>query len=235
MFRNMRISGKLYCGFCLVLLVFIVAVAFVWLRISATQENSLLLRRVTDVFNLVSKLDDSVNLALYNMRGYQFSEKPDDLKRARENLAALNSLIEEGNRMYATDSRLSVLQQLSRIASQEDEYLKNVESVASLMEEKQKILQALAGTASAFVDSVQEMVEIQCRFGQDEAAAGKADEVLRRLNRVREGEKLATRAEEIRRTYALAMLRQDAKGIEEVLPGEYGRTAPQGHAHGSSS
>ncbi len=218
MFRNMRISGKLFCGFCLVLLVFVVAVAFAWLRISATQENSLLLRRVTDVFNLVSKLDDSVSLTLYNMRGYQFSEKPEDLKSARENLAALSSLIDEGNRMYATDSRLSVLQQLSKIASQEGEYLKNVENVVSLMEEKQRIIAALTETAGAFVNSVHEMVEIQCRFAQGEAAAGKADEVLRRVNRVREGEKLATLAEEIRRTYAVAMLRQDAEGIEKVLP-----------------
>lgn len=218
MFRNMRISGKLYCGFCLVLLVFVVAVAFVWLRISATQENSLLLRRVTDVFSLVSKLDNSLSLARYNMRGYHFSEKPEDLKRARENLAVLSSLIEEGNRMYAADSRLTVLQQLSGIASQQGEYLKNVESVVSLMEEKQRTLQALSATANAFLNSVHEMVEIQCRFGQGEAAAGKADEVLRRVNRVREGENLATRAEEIRRTYALAMLQQDAKGIEKVLP-----------------
>ena len=50
MFRNMRISLKLSLGFGLVLLVFVVAVAFSWAKISGVQEDNRFMAEISEMW-----------------------------------------------------------------------------------------------------------------------------------------------------------------------------------------
>ena len=60
MFRNMRISLKLSLGFGLVLLVFVVAVAFSWIKISGVQEIYITIRSCKTMFIVSFILLDAI-------------------------------------------------------------------------------------------------------------------------------------------------------------------------------
>ena len=59
MFRNMRISLKLSLGFGLVLLVFVVAVAFSRAKISGVQEDNRLMAKISEVLALITDVNES--------------------------------------------------------------------------------------------------------------------------------------------------------------------------------
>lgn len=226
MFRNMRIALKLSMGFALVLLVFVVAVVFGGLKMTAVQEDNRYLSKVLDVQNLSSGLSNGVSLMRLDMREYHYTENPESLKAIRDRLNLLQGLIAKGEKMYAEDPSLLGLRALPEVKGFLADYSKNVEAIATLAEEKGRTVQALQKDSGAFLGCLNEMIALQYKTLAEELTRPdlkvitKADlrAIKWRAEQIHMAEGLATQTGELRYGYSSAMLDRDAQKLEEVLP-----------------
>ena len=217
MFRNMRISLKLSLGFGLVLLVFVVAVAFSRAKISGVQEDNRLMAKISEVLALITDLNDGISGLRFSARGYLYAEDADDMKTGRDSLKALEEGIARGERMYREDPRLVALSRISDLKGPLEAYSKNMEEVVSLAEAKRNTVQGLAKDSQEFLDKLNEALVPIYRKLQNDISAGNATEAQRRLERVREGEALTTEIGEVRRSYSWVMANRDVSGIDAIL------------------
>ena len=143
MFRNMRISLKLSLGFGLVLLVFVVAVAFSRAKISGVQEDNRFMAKISEVLALITDLNDGISGLRFSARGYLYAEGADDVKTGRDFLKALEEGIVRGEKMYREDPRLIGLSRISDLKGPLESYSKNMEEVVTLVEAKRNTVQGL--------------------------------------------------------------------------------------------
>lgn len=217
MFRNMRISMKLSLGFGLILLVFIVAVAFSWTRISDVQEDNRLMAKISEVLALTTDLNDHIASLRFAARGYLYTESTEEIRNGRAAVAAIEGNMAQGEKMYREDSRLLSLGMLPDLKEPLDAYVRGMEEAVSLTEAKGKTVQSLAVDSQNFLEHLQNALAPIYQRLQDDISAGNGEEALRRLDRVREFERLTTDIGEVRRSYSWAMATRDIKGIENVL------------------
>ena len=224
MFRNMRISLKLSLGFGLVLLVFVVAVAFSWTKISGVQEDNRFMAKISEVLALITDVNDGISGLRFSARGYLYAEDVDDMKVGRDSLKAVEEGIARGERMYREDPRLVALSRISDLKGPLEAYSKNMEEVVSLAEAKRSTVQGLARDSQEFLDKLEEALVPIYRQLQDDISAGNAAEARRRLDRVREGEALTTEIGEVRKDLqdALTHLHAFSSGVRE-LAGQFVR------------
>lgn len=179
MFRNVKLSMKLALGFGLVLVVFVTAVMISWLQIGRVEEDSRFLNKVNDAQHLMSELESDIAKARFEVRDYMYSENPDSLKRAREVLTEAKTHIEAGKLMYASDPRLSSLESLPDMDAPLDQYSRNVEAVASLMEAKQKNIQGLTAASISLLEGLERVSDLQYQGANQEAEAGDTERLKR--------------------------------------------------------
>ena len=217
MFRNMRISLKLSLGFGLVLLVFVVAVAFSWTKISGVQEDNRFMAKISEVLALITDVNDGISGLRFSARGYLYAEDVDDMKVGRDSLKAVEEGIARGEKMYREDPRLVGLSRISDLKGPLEAYYKSMEEVVTLVEAKRNTVQGLDRDSQEFLDKLEEALVPIYRQLQDDISAGNAAEARRRLDRVREGEALTTEIGEVRRSYSWVMANRDVSGVDALL------------------
>ena len=217
MFRNMRISLKLSLGFGLVLLVFVVAVAFSWAKISGVQEDNCFMAEISEVLALTTDLNDGISDLRFSARGYLYAEDADDIKAGRDALKALEKGIARGEKMYREDPRLIGLRRISDLKGPLETYYKSMEEVSTLVEAKRNTVQGLAADSQKLLEHLQDALVLLYQRLHDDITAGNPGEALCRLDRIRELERLVTEIGEVRRSYSWAIATRDVKRIEAVL------------------
>lgn len=217
MFKNMKISMKLALGFGMVLAVFAMAVLFGWFRMTGVQEESRFLSKVMDALAIMNSLEIHLENARFCVRDFQYSEADDSLTKARALLQETRNDIARGLQMYNT-TRMQGLKAVADMEAPLAGYSDNVEKVAALAKEKGNTLRELTAASQGLLESLEQLINLQYQYVEEELAAANLSDVERRLRRIREAESLVTETGEIRRAYSFAMVQRDAKAVAVVLP-----------------
>ena len=88
MFRNIKISVKLYLGFTIILLVFIGSVFVLWSYIKVVDEGSdFLAKRIVPVLYMITEFNNEINGTFLATRSLQYTENQDAITKYKEQLA----------------------------------------------------------------------------------------------------------------------------------------------------
>ena len=119
--------------------------------------------------------------------------------------------------MYNT-TRIQGLKAVADMEAPLAGYSDNVEKVAALAKEKGNTLRELTAASQGLLESLEQLINLQYQYVEEELAAANLSDVERRLRRIREAESLVTETGEIRRAYSFTMIQRDAKAVAVVLP-----------------
>ncbi len=160
--KNMTLGQKISAGFGILILISAVLGGFgSWQMKTAKDGSDLLSHEYVPENTVAAQIRGAANRAMYQMRGYGFTEEPQYYEAAQKELAALQAGIAKGEELVKTASNLKKLPgQLVTIDQATSQYLGLVEQtkqVVDNMSEAREGLDRNAATymkeAAAFLDS----------------------------------------------------------------------------------
>ncbi len=109
MLNKLRISGKLYVGFGLVLAMFAVAVFFSWTSINAVQKDLTFLSQILRSLSLANNTANTVSLIRAGIRDLHYSESDQDVASLREHMTEMNTRIGAMKKLYSEQPKIDTL------------------------------------------------------------------------------------------------------------------------------
>ncbi len=208
MLNKLRISGKLYVGFGLVLAMFAVAVFFSWTSINAVQKDLTFLSQILRSLSLANNTANTVSLIRAGIRDLHYSESDQDVASLREHMTEMNTRIGAMKKLYSEQPKIDTLARASDLEVSLRTSNENLDKFVTAIRTKLAAVERLDDGFSSMLKQFQEIVALQYKRAYDEhhdinagiekaspdiAAISKLTHDLdRKLDRVKGAEELAT-------------------------------------------
>ncbi|MBR1673236.1 MAG: hypothetical protein IJ702_09950 [Fretibacterium sp.] len=208
MLNNLKISGKLYVGFGLVLALFGVAVFLSWVSISAVQKDITFLGQISRSLALANNTNDTVSLIRAGIRDLHYSESNEDAAKLQARFDELKTRIDAMKQLYVAQPRIDTLARTSDLENALRSSSANLEKFIGALRAKQSAVERLDEGFSLMLKLFQEIVNLQYKRAYDEhseingAIAVESPDITalskltgdldRKLDRVKGAEDLAT-------------------------------------------
>ena len=218
MLRNLKITGKLAMGFGIVLLLFGVAVFLSWTSLSAVQSDMSFQKSVAAQLENNYDLSEAVVSYRVNVRNLKFTEKDEDGEAALNEVARIRKDIEDGKKLYNSDTRLASLATLP-----ETEKVLNT-SVATV-NKAIAMVKAKRAAAAKFISEANEMSKILAGIVDARYNLARSDrkndpenfDFDRALTRIKEYETMRNEFTDIMEHYYSAALNRDVRAMNDII------------------
>ena len=218
MLRNLKITGKLAMGFGIVLLLFGVAVFLSWTSLSAVQSDMSFQKSVAAQLENNYDLSEAVVSYRVNVRNLKFTEKDEDGEAALNEVARIRKDIEDGKKLYNSDTRLASLATLP-----ETEKVLNT-SVATV-NKAIAMVKAKRAAAAKFISEANEMSKILAGIVDARYNLARSDrkndpenfDFDRALTRIKEFETMRNEFTDIMEHYYSAALNRDVRAMNDII------------------
>ncbi|MCR4819135.1 MAG: HAMP domain-containing methyl-accepting chemotaxis protein [Fretibacterium sp.] len=231
MLKNLKISGKLYVGFSLVLMLFGVAVFISWLSISAVQKDISFLGQILRSLGMANNTNSTVSFIRAGIRDLHFSESDEDAAKLRDYLAELKTKADSMKKLYAEQPKIDTLARASDLEAAHRDINENLEKFVETVNVKNDAAHKLDEGFIVLQKLFTEIVELQYKRAYDEhhdindgieknEDINKISELThdldRKLDRVKGAEDMLTRLLVIAWDYKAAMEALDADKLAAV-------------------
>ncbi len=227
----MKISGKLYVGFGLVLLLFGVAVFISWLSISAVEKDIDFLGQILRSLAMANNTNSTVSFIRAGVRDLHFSESDEDAAQLRERIAELRTKIDDMKKLYAEQPKLDTLARAADMETTIRDVSELLEKYVEMIHSKMNAIGKLDANFLAIQKLLTEIVELQYKRAYDEhhdinegiENNGDINEISklthdldRKLDRVKGAEDMLTRLIVIAWNYKSALEQLSEEKMTEV-------------------
>ncbi|MCR5347796.1 MAG: HAMP domain-containing protein [Fretibacterium sp.] len=229
--KNLKISGKLYVGFGLVLLLFGVAVFISWLSISAVEKDIDFLGQILRSLAMANNTNSTVSFIRAGVRDLHFSESDEDAAQLRERIAELRTKIDDMKKLYAEQPKLDTLARAADMETTIRDVSELLEKYVEMIHSKMNAIGKLDANFLAIQKLLTEIVELQYKRAYDEhhdinegiENNGDINEISklthdldRKLDRVKGAEDMLTRLIVIAWNYKSALEQLSEEKMTEV-------------------
>ena len=232
MLKNLKISGKLYVGFGLVLMLFGVAVFISWLSISAVQTDINFLGQILRSLGMASSTNDTVSFIRAGIRDLHFSESDEDAAKLRERLTELKTKVDAMKKLYAEQPKIDTLARASDLEGALRDSNETLDKFVNQVHTKLAAIETLDAGFVTLQKLFTEIVELQYKRAYDEyrdineriekdapdipEVSKLTHDLDRKLDRVKGSEDMLTRLVVIAWDYKAALEALDAKKLADV-------------------
>ncbi len=163
MFKDLSLGAKLGSGFGVLLVITaILGVTSVYQMTMVADDSAILADEYVPEVVFAAKLRGAANRAMYDMRGYGFTEEPRHLAAAQRELDALETALAEGEALAQRSTHLEALPgQLEAARSAKEEYLALVEDTEQTTGRLAATRTSMDESADRFMASIHDFVEEQ--------------------------------------------------------------------------
>ena len=207
MLKNLKISGKLYVGFSLVLMLFGVAVFISWVSISAVQKDIAFLQQITRALRLSNDMNTTTGYIRSGIWTLRYTEGEEDIGAVRNSLSELQIKIDTAKRLYGEQPRLTaVLGSVAEMDNLMRDSAGNLDKLNILIRDKKAAVRKLDEEIKAIQNLFIDITDIQYKRTTDgikDSIQGVANgsssqsamiaDLNKKLARIRSDEALQTR------------------------------------------
>ena len=168
MLKNLKISGKLYVGFSLVLMLFGVAVFISWLSISAVQKDITFLGQILRSLGMANSTNGTVSYIRDNIRDLHFSESDADAGKLRERFTELKTRVDAMKKLYAEQPKIDTLARASDLEGALRDSSETLEKYVNTLHSKLGAIQKIDEDFVNLQKLFSEIVELQYKRAYDE-------------------------------------------------------------------
>ena len=148
MWRNLKISKKLFSGFFLILLVFLVSTLVTWYYLKTVEDGSeFLTNQVSPAMNLVTDLNRKAYDVFLTVRKMQYTENHDDIMDYK---TQLTKAIEAQDDITEMHKKYPDLRSPAHVANVvvplSNQYVEHMNKIIDLIDKKQALLKIFAKT-----------------------------------------------------------------------------------------
>ena len=217
MLKNLKITAKLAIGFGIVLSFFAAAVFFSWTSLSGVQSDMSFLKSVAAQLVNNADLSDAVDLLLVHIRNFRVTEKDEDADAALNDIAKIRTDIEDGKRLYASDTRLASLSTLPDFEKVLNTSAATLNKAIATVKANRTAAAKFLGEAHQMVNTLEQVIDFSYDFARNDRKTNENFDLDDALAHIRGYETMRKEFSTIMENYYIAALNRDIRSMSDLI------------------
>lgn len=174
MFANLKLAAKIALGFgSLLLIAMILGGIAVFNMLGVSDEAEMLADEYAPEVKIATGLRGAANRVMYEMRGYEFTEKPEYHNAGLEELKAVDTHLAEAKELEKQSENLKALGEQIKVAQNgRDQYATFVDQTVALTEQLNAARSRLDDAAGRYMENCAEFLDGQNQKMMSDTRAG---------------------------------------------------------------